>query len=190
MFREFFRSLSQKDVQGSLEQQYRQAVVRVLLDLDEKGLLGKHELKVAPTLQRTSESGLIGMVNGSIFGFQGNLYGEQTSEPALVFTWVTNSEHPLMVVSSVPSSKLFIKQADQPQPTVEFQFNLPHFVRLSNYLFLSYKYAMETIQYQHPNDYIKPEAVHAVVIEANPEAFNQLQSLQFGQSFLLAPKSE
>ena len=183
-----FREVSQLEVSTSLKVQYQQAVERVLTDLDKKGLLGKHPLHAVPVLQSTNEAGLLGRMQGNLFGFSGYLYGEQTSEPSLTFAWLTNTLEPLMVISGIPSSKVVIKQQEA-QPSIEFRFNLPHFVQLLRYVNLSHENAIYTLEYDHPNHYLKPEAIHFAVIEVDQNSFSQLQSLQFGQQFKQLPEA-
>lgn len=182
-FLELNTSVSQLAVSKSLYTQYRQSVERVLADLDTKGLLGKHPLHAVPALQTSHEAGLVGRIQGSLFGFSGYMYGEQTSEPSITFAWTTNTQEPLLIISGIPASKLVVRQKETVQPAIEFRFNLPHFIQIFKYPTLSYENSIYTLEYDHPNHYLKPEAIHLAVIEVDKDSFNQLQSLQFGQQF-------
>lgn len=180
-----------EQVTESLKDQYREAIKRVILDLEAKGLLGKHLLQTVPALQTIGESGLVGMLKGSLLGFSGRLYGEQNTHPALTFAWITSNEERMLVFTAVSADKLIIRKVEQTSPTISFKFNLPHFVGLNDHIAFTRvegASAFSTFKGSHQNDYLKSEAIHQVIVEVDQGAFGQLQSLQFGRAFLPTPQ--
>ena len=62
----------------------------------------------------------------------------------------------------------------QKLPTIEYQFHLPHFLKLKGA-------TIKSVEYPHPNNYLTSEGLVAAIIEADPNTLNQLETLQFGQ---------
>lgn len=179
-------------VVSQLGEGYRNAVERVILDLDMKGLRGEHVLIAAPLLQATITGGVIGKISSFLVlgtgRTEGGVVGEVGSEPMLTFAWKpTYSDE--MYVSGVPASKVIVRRredvnAESQATTVEFQFNLHHFVRIDeDTLSKNPNRALTTVEYLRPDHYIKPEALREVIIWATEEDSAQLQSHGFGKPF-------
>lgn len=164
-----------------LRSSYRRVVEELAVDLYSHGLLGEHKVSL-PQLHSMSEGGFFGQLGGSIFRLRGNLYGEGQSGAAFTFSW-ENQEGGL-VISQVPFDRLEIQKAESEESSVRFKFNLGHFVKLDEAALTMGKFeaAITRVAYDHPNEYLIPEALVRANFRLNEIDFEVVRKMSFGGS--------
>lgn len=161
-----------------ISQEYKIALFKVVEDFLDKGLLGKHELRVVPPIATKTEGKIEGRISGSLFHFSGLIEGGAESQPSVRFAWITNNERRNLIISEIPADKLIIQQAEgQGQPSIQFELNTPHFMRISAETEPPLGFKIAATSYPHPNNYLRGNNLRVARVTLGQEDFEELQTL-------------
>lgn len=154
------------------EEDYQRCLQEVVLpDLQDKGLLGKHELIALPQVHRGIFGNLEGRLEGSMFLFIGRIKGETEGElktcASIQFAWKPN-EKTGIIITEIPIDE-FVFETDNEikAPIVEFDFDTGKLIK--NVELRSYART-----FPHPNDYLKQKYLRKVTLTLNSEAYKAL----------------
>lgn len=146
---------------------------RILADLEEKGLMGMHQLEALPIAHRGTFAHIKGEMEGSLFllfgRMRGEVEGEMRTVSSIQFAWRTNNEAKEFLVSEIPVDEFVFKFDDTlERPTVEFDFE-PY--KLMHYR--SYQGFVRSV-YPHPNDYLKQKYLNRVTLALSEKMYKLL----------------
>lgn len=156
-----------------IDLQREACVQRVLADLEEKGLMGVHQLEALPIAHRGTFAHVKGEMEGSLFllfgRMRGEVEGEMRTVSSIQFAWRTNNEAKEFLITEIPVDEFVFEFDDALEgPTVEFDFN-PY--KLMNYR--AYQGFVRSV-YPHPNDYLKQKYLNRVTLALSGKMYKSL----------------
>ena len=141
-------------------------------DLEEKGILGIHELLAAPEIGQGMHAYLQGEANvdGNFFLIFGNIQckakieGEAHTGRTVTFAWKPNEMD--TIISEIPIQKLIIRPDTQIQiPSIQFTFDPNKLIRSVEY----FDYTLRISSFLNPNDYLKNERMTQAELHIHPD---------------------